>query len=108
MYRYENDEGFSGSFADADVKQDGHIRYDAITDDAQRYTVNGRSPLEWVIDRYQVKTDKASGIVNDPSEYSDDPRCIVDLIEKLIRVSMETMEIVDLLPPVSELPQPAN
>ena len=79
-----------------------------IPEAAQRYTVNGRSPLEWVIDRYQVKTDKASDIVNDPNEYSDDPRYIVDLIEKLIRVSMETMEIVDQLPPVSELPQPAN
>ena len=79
-----------------------------IPEAAQRYTVNGRSPLEWVIDRYQVKTDKASGIVNDPNEYSDDPRYIVDLIEKLIRVSMETMEIIDRLPLVSELPQPAN
>ena len=79
-----------------------------IPEAAQRYTVNGRSPLEWVIDRYQVKTDKASGIVNDPNEYSDDPRYIVDLIEKLIRVSMETMEIVDQLPSVSELSQPAN
>lgn len=79
-----------------------------IPEAAQRYTVNGRSPLEWVIDRYQVKTDKASGIVNDPNEYSDDPRYIVDLIEKLIRVSMETMEIIDQLPPVSELSQPAN
>lgn len=37
-----------------------------IPEAAQRYTVNGRSPLEWVIDRYQVKIDKASGIVNDP------------------------------------------
>ena len=55
-----------------------------------------------------MKTDKASGIVNDPNEYSDDPRYIVDLIEKLIRVSMETMEIIDQLPLVSELPQPAN
>lgn len=79
-----------------------------IPEAAQRYTVSGRSPLEWVIDRYQVKTDKASGIVNDPNEYSDDPRYIVDLIEKLIRVSMETMEIVDQLPPVSELPQPGR
>ena len=79
-----------------------------IPEAAQRYAVNGRSPLEWVIDRYQVKTDKASGIVNDPNEYSDDPRYIVDLIEQLIRVSMETMEIVDQLPPISELPQPAN
>lgn len=79
-----------------------------IPEAAQRYVINGRSPLEWVIDRYQVKTDKASGIVNDPNDYSDDPRYIVDLIERLVRVSMETMEIVDQLPPISELPQPAN
>lgn len=79
-----------------------------IPEHAQRYVVNGRSPLDWVIDRYQVKTDKASGIVNDPNEYSDDPRYIVDLIEKLITVSVRTMEIVDALPPLAELPQPAN
>ena len=79
-----------------------------IPEHAQRYVVNGRSPLDWVIDRYQVKTDKASGIVNDPNEYSDDPRYIVDLIEKLITVSVRTMEIVDALPPLAEMPQPAN
>ena len=79
-----------------------------IPEAAQRYTVNGRSLLEWVIDRYQVKIDKASGVVNDPNEYSEDPRYIVDLIEKIIRVSMEAMEIIDQLPPVSELLQPAN
>ena len=55
-----------------------------------------------------MKIDKAPSIVNDPNEYSEDPRYIVDLIEKLIRVSMETMEIIDQLPPVFELSQPAN
>lgn len=75
---------------------------------AQRYVVNGRSPLDWVIDRYQVKTDGPSGITNDPNDYSDDPRYIIDLIEKLVRVSMETMEIVDSLPALKEKPQPAD
>ena len=79
-----------------------------IPESAQRYVVNGRSPLDWVIDRYQLKTDKASGIVNNPNDYSDDPRYIVDLIEKLITVSMQTMEIVDALPPLAEMPQPTN
>lgn len=79
-----------------------------IPEAAQRYVVNGRSPLEWVIDRYQVKTDKASGITNDPNDYSDDPRYIVNLIESLVRVSMETMEIVDSLSVLNEKPQPAN
>ena len=75
---------------------------------AQRYVVNGRSPIDWVIDRYQVKTDGPSGITNDPNDYSDDPRYIIDLIEKLVRVSMETMEIVDSLPALKEKPQPAD
>ena len=75
---------------------------------AQRYVVNGRSPLDWIIDRYQVKTDGPSGITNDPNDYSDNPRYIVDLIEKLVRVSMETMEIVDSLPALKEKPQPAD
>lgn len=75
---------------------------------AQRYVVNGRSPLDWVIDRYQVKTDGPSGITNDPNDYSEDPRYIVDLIERLVRVSMETMEIVDSLPALKEKSQPAD
>lgn len=79
-----------------------------IPEAAQRYKVNGRSPLEWVIDRYQVKTDKTSGIINDPNDYSDDPRYIVNLIESLITVSVNTMEIVDSLPALREKPQPTN
>lgn len=80
----------------------------SIPESAQRYTVNGRSPIDWIIDRYQIKTDNASGIVNDPNDYSDNPRYIVNLIESLIRVSVETMEIIDNLPPLHELPQPDN
>ncbi|HRL50377.1 MAG TPA: hypothetical protein PLA49_13505 [Propioniciclava sp.] len=68
---------------------------------AHRYMLGSRSALEWIIDRYQVKTDKASGIVNDPNDWSrehDDPRYIVDLIKRVTRVSVETMKIVDALP----------
>lgn len=79
-----------------------------IPETAQRYKVNGSSPLEWVIDRYQVKTDKASGIVNAPNDYSDNPRYIVNLIESLIMVSIDTMDIIDGLPALREKPQPAN
>ena len=43
-----------------------HVRLSGIPEDAYRYVVNGRSPLEWFIDRYYIKTDKDSGIVNDP------------------------------------------
>ena len=63
--------------------------------------LGSRSALEWLIDRYQVKTDKDSGIVNDPNDWCrehDDPRYIVDLIKRVTRVSIETMRIVDTLP----------
>lgn len=80
-----------------------------IPEEAQNYVVNGRSPLDWVIDRYQVKTDKKSGITNDPNGYSDDPWYIVDLIVRLVRVSMETQQIVQALPTnIDEIPHPDN
>lgn len=79
-----------------------------IPEKAYEYVVNGRSAIEWLMDRYQVRTDKASGIVNDPNEYSDDPRYIVDLVKRVVTVSMETMEIVHMLPPLREKGRPAN
>ncbi|WP_241660247.1 DEAD/DEAH box helicase [Propioniciclava tarda] len=72
-----------------------------IPAEAHRYMLGSRSALEWLIDRYQVKTDKASGIVNDPNDWCrehNDPRYIVDLIKRVTRVSIDTMKIVDSLP----------
>lgn len=71
-----------------------------IPDEAHRYQVNGRSAIEWILDRYQVKTDKASGIVNDPNTWSKDPRYIVDLLARIVRVSMESVAIIEGLPPL--------
>ncbi len=76
--------------------------------EAYDYVVNGRSAIGWLMDRYQVRKDKASGIVNDPNDYSDDPRYIVDLVERIVTVSVKTMEIVRQLPPLNEREQPAN
>jgi predicted helicase len=45
-----------------------------------------------------VKTDKASGIVNDPNEWSENPRYIIDLLRRIVTVSLETMKVVDALP----------
>ncbi len=61
---------------------------------ALRYRLGNRSALEWVIDQYRVKTDKRSGIVNDPNR-EEDPQYIVNLIGKVISVSLETVEIVE-------------
>ena len=71
-----------------------------IPEEAERYMLGSRSALAWIIDRYQVKTDKASGIVNDPNDWCDehdDPTCIVDLIKRVTTVAVETMKVVDSL-----------
>ncbi|MDY3127195.1 MAG: type ISP restriction/modification enzyme [Corynebacterium sp.] len=68
-----------------------------IPEEADEYMLGSRSALAWIIDRYQVKKDKASGIVNDPNDWADEvgnPRYIVDLVGKVTRVAMETMRIV--------------
>jgi len=75
-----------------------HIALSGIPEDAYRYQVNGRSAIEWIMDRYQVWTDAASGIVNDPNTWSDDPRYIVDLVARIVRVSVESAAVVDSLP----------
>ncbi|WP_061961097.1 DEAD/DEAH box helicase [Demequina flava] len=77
------------------------ITVSGIPAEAQRYMLGSRSGLDWIIDRYQVKTDKASGIVNDPNDWSREvgnPRYILDLIAKVTTVSVETMKVVDSLP----------
>jgi len=57
------------------------------------YRLGNRSALEWVIDQYQVKTDKRSGITSDPNR-DDKPRYIVELVQRVVTVSMETVRLV--------------
>jgi predicted helicase len=61
------------------------------------YRLGNRSALDWIIDQYQVKTDKRSGIVNDPNR-SDDPQYIVRLIGQVITVSLKTIQLIAQLP----------
>jgi len=60
------------------------------------YRLGNRSALEWIIDQYQVRTDKRSGITNDPNR-PDDPQYIVRLIGQVITVSIGTVKQVQLL-----------
>lgn len=72
-----------------------------IPEDAFDYQVNGKSALEWILDRYQVTTHKDSQITNDPNDYCrevGDPRYIIDLIKRIVTVSLETNRIVAGLP----------
>ena len=73
------------------------LTLDEIPPETYDYQLGNRSALEWVIDQYRVKTDKRSGIINDPNR-GDEPQYIVKLIGKVITVSLETVEIVEALP----------
>ena len=80
-----------------------HIKIKNIPARSFEYVVNGRSPLEWIIDRYQIKTDTASGITNNPNDWAtehDNPRYILDLILSCITVSLKTLDIVENLPEI--------
>ena len=86
--------------SDRDSKQlvyNDFLTLEGIPEKTFDYRLGNRSALEWVIDQYRVKTDKRSGIVNDPN-CADAPRYIVKLIGKVIAVSLETVEIVERLP----------
>lgn len=83
------------------IVYNGNITLNGIPEAAHEYMLGSRSGLEWLLDRYRVKTDKASGIVNDPNDWAlehDDPRYIVDLVKRVTTVSVRTMEIVKGLP----------
>ncbi|MBC7274969.1 MAG: DEAD/DEAH box helicase [Nocardioides sp.] len=83
------------------IKYNDRITVSGIPEEAYRYTLGSRSAIEWIIDRYWIKTDKASGIVNNPNDWSREvgyPRYILDLLARIVTVSVETMKIVDSLP----------
>ena len=73
------------------------LTIDGIPPKVFDYRLGTRSALAWIVDQYRVKTDKRSGIVNDPNR-ADDPQYIVGLIGKVITVSLETIGIVNTLP----------
>ena len=79
-----------------------HIRLAGIPAAAHRYQVNGRTPLEWVIDRYKLTQDKESGIVNDPNSWFDDPRDLIAAIQRIVHVSVNTTRVVESLPEAVE------
>lgn len=104
-FRVEKKWRFGGSAKEKDkttVKYNGFITIIGVPLDAYDYVVNGKPALEWVMERQVVKTDKASGIVNDANDYAietmEDPAFPLKLFQRVITVSLETMKIVRRLP----------
>lgn len=82
------------------------VTLERIPAEAHEYMLGPRSGIDWLIDRYQVKTDKKSGIVNDPNDWAAEhanPRYIVDLIKRVTTVSIRTVELVSQLPKLQVL-----
>ena len=85
-----------------------HVVIEGIPKRAYDYIVNGKSAIEWIMERYAVTTDKKSGITNDPNLWcreQGNPRYIVDLLHSVIRLSTDTMEIVRQLPSLALPPR---
>jgi predicted helicase len=87
------------------IHYNARITLTGIPLEAYDYVVNGKPALEWIMERYQIAVDKDSGIRNDPNDWTREhnrPRYIIDLLKRVVRVSMETMKIVNALPPLNE------
>jgi predicted helicase len=81
------------------------LRLTGIPLEAYGYVINGKSAIEWVMERYQVTVDKDSGIRNDPNTWgleSGQPDYIVNLVKRVVGVSVETVKLVKALPALNE------
>lgn len=79
------------------IKYNEFLTLTGIPPEVFEYRLGNRSALDWIIDQYQIKTDKRSGITNDPNRL-DDEEYIVRLIKQVITISLETVQIVKNLP----------
>jgi predicted helicase len=87
------------------VLYNSHITLSGIPPEGLGYVVNGKPALEWVLERYQITVDPDSGIRNDPNDWAKEhnqPRYIIDLVKRVVRVSVETVKIVRGLPALNE------
>ncbi len=76
---------------------------EGIPQRAYDYDLGSRSAIGWVMESNRVRTDKASGIRNDPNDWATehhDPTYIVDLVGRVVTVSMRTLDLVESLPPL--------
>ena len=101
--RWDRTRGIDDKLADnrSVLHVNSRCRLEGIPDEAHLYQANGKTPLEWAIDRLRITTDRASGITNDPNqwhEWADQPQNLILHLQRLVRVSVETQRIVSGLP----------
>lgn len=79
-----------------------YITISNIPERAFEYVINGKSAIEWLLERYAVTVNKASGIVDDPNTYKDS-KYIFDLLISVIGVSIKTQDLIDSMPEYKEI-----
>lgn len=79
-----------------------YITISNIPEKAYEYVVNGRSAIEWIMESYRIKTDKDSGITDDPNTYGDE-KYIFDLLISVINLSLKTLDLIDSMPEYKEI-----
>ena len=85
------------------IEYNDKITISNIPEKAYEYIVNGKSAIEWIMERYAVTVDKKSGIINDPNDWCkevNDEKYIFDLLLRVINVSIQTVDIVNSLPKI--------
>ena len=78
-----------------------YVKLTGIPSEAHKYQVNGRTPIEWFIDRYRITRDSHSGIVNNPNYWFDCPEELISAFKRIVYLSIETVRIVEALPNTS-------
>lgn len=69
-----------------------------IPEKAYNYVINGKSAINWIMSEYQIKTNKASGITDNPNDFSEDSKYILNLLLSVINLSLKTLDLIDSLP----------
>ena len=90
-------------FADREEKTtliiNEHVQLSGIPPEAYGYVVNGRTPLEWFMNRYKITPpEKNNGICNDPNGWFENPRDLITAIERIIHISVQSTKIIENLP----------
>lgn len=83
------------------IYNNSHITIENIPLKAYKCIVNGKSAIDWIMERYAVTIDKASQIKNDPNDWSREhkqPRYVLDLLLSVIVLSNRTVDITNTLP----------
>jgi predicted helicase len=104
FYRIPDKMRFKSKQDKSVIYYNGHIIISNIPEKAYEYIVNGKSAIEWIVERYAVTVDKASLIKNDCNDWAKEhhkPRYILDLLLSVINMSVQTVDIVNSLPTVS-------